>query len=263
LRPATPLDLIQKVWIALFLTWAAGFVDLVGYITLYRIYVAHMSGNTVSLARHLSRMEWTGCARRGWPILCFVFGLLLGAVVADAEQRRVLRSPFPAIILLELLLVGIFLWLGSGHNFRAIIPPQPADKFFLMVALLTTAMGMQNVAIRKVGGLNAYTTFVTGSLVKFAEAFSDYLFWLRDRIHQHKSGLRLRRILAASRRRASFRHAVLTFSLWLVYLAGGVAGVALTDRINLLSLTVPMGVLASITIYGSIRPLAYELGEDW
>ncbi|MGH7985153.1 MAG: YoaK family protein [Candidatus Binataceae bacterium] len=263
MRPASPFDVLQKVWIALLLTWAAGFVDLVGYITLYQIYVAHMSGNTVALARHLSRMQWAGCARRGWPILTFIFGLLLGVVVADAEERKILRAPFPAIIMLELLLIGIFLWQGSGHNFMPVIPRQPAGKFFLMVALLTVAMGMQNVAVRKVGGLNAYTTFVTGSLVKFAESFSAYLFWLRERVLRRKSRRRLRRVLAASLRQPSLRRAGLTFSLWLVYLAGGVAGAVLTDRINLLSLTLPMGVLALVTIYGSLRPLEYAAGEEW
>ncbi|MGZ6195276.1 MAG: DUF1275 family protein [Candidatus Binataceae bacterium] len=30
------------------MTWAAGFIDLVGYISLYGLYTSHMTGNTVA-----------------------------------------------------------------------------------------------------------------------------------------------------------------------------------------------------------------------
>ncbi|MGH7931837.1 MAG: YoaK family protein [Candidatus Binataceae bacterium] len=264
MRAPTELTVLQKVWIALILTWAAGFVDLVGYISLYGIYVAHMTGNTVSLARHVSREEWSGCARRGWPIATFIFGLVLGAVVADAEKRRVIRVPFPALTTMEIVLVAIFLWAGSGNGFWAIIPPQPAGKFYLMVALLTIAMGIQNVAIRSVGGLNVYTTFVTGSLVKFAESLSTYLFWLRERTRKRaRSRRRVWRVIAASRRQPSLRRAALTFSLWLVYLGGGICGASGTDRWALLSLVAPLGVWVFITAYGAFRPFMHVLSEEF
>src|SRR5580658_11080468 len=108
-----------------------------------------------------------------------------------------------------------------GSHYKADIPPQPALKFFLMVALLAVPMGIQNVVIRKVGGLNVYTTFVTGSLVKFAESMSEYLFWVRDRT-QLRFRRRIWRVLRISPRQPSAQHAALTITLWVVYLTGGV-----------------------------------------
>ena len=154
-----------------------------------------------------------------WMADCaFVFGLMLGAFIYEAEKRRKIQVPFPPAIGLEALLIAIFIAAGIGSGFKADIPPQPADKFFVMVALLAIPMGIQNVVIRKVGGINVYTTFVTGSLVKFAENLSQYLFWMRDRTRRRFR----RRILESAQgfaAHASSPAPALTLGLWSAYLA--------------------------------------------
>ncbi len=244
------------------MTWTAGFIDLVGYISLYGLYTSHMSGNTVAMARHISQFDWLGFVRHGWPIATFVFGLILGAFIFDAEKRRHIEVPFPATIGLETLLIAIFIAAGQGNGFKADIPPQPALKFFVMVALLTVAMGLQNVSIRRVGGMNVYTTFVTGSLVKFAESVSEFLFWMRDRTHL-RFQRRIWKVLRISPRQVPLQRAALTIALWVVYLAGGIAGGFATYRWALLGMIAPLVVLASIAAYGVFRPLLKEPYEEW
>jgi uncharacterized membrane protein YoaK (UPF0700 family) len=256
------LTVPEKTTIAILMTWTAGFVDIVGYLALYGLYISHMTGNTVAMAEHISRLEWIGVVRRGWPIVAFVFGLMLGAFIYDAEKRRNIQVPFPTTIGLETLLIAVFIGAGAGNGFKAIIPPQPAPKFFVMVALLATAMGLQNVSIRKIGGINVYTTFVTGSLVKFAESVSEYLFWLRDRTR-----LRFRRriwkALRVSPRQLPLQRAALTITLWITYLAGAVAGAFSTVQWALLGMIAPLLVLAAITAYGVFRPLLEQINEEW
>ncbi len=87
-----------------------------------------------------------------------------------------------------------------------------------MVALLAIPMGIQNVVIRKVSGINVYTTFVTGSLVKFAENLSLYLFWLRDRTRR-RFRRRILKVLRISPRTLPFQRTALTLGLWTAYLA--------------------------------------------
>ena len=94
--------------------------------------------------RHLSDLQWAGVVRRGWPIVTFVFGLLLGAFIYEAEERRKIKVPFSPAIGLEALLIAIFIAAGIGSGFSANIPPQPACKFFLMVALLAIPIGIQS-----------------------------------------------------------------------------------------------------------------------
>ncbi len=244
------------------MTWAAGFVDLVGYFSLYGIYTANMTGNTVAMARHLSLLDWAGVVRRGWPILAFVFGLILGAFIYEAEDRRKIKVPFPPAIGLEALLIAIFIAAAIGTGFKADIPPQPALKFFAMVALLAVAMGLQNVVLRKVGGLNLYTTFVTGSLVKFAENLSVYLFWFHDRT-RYRIRSRLLKVIRVSPRTVPLQHAALTLGLWLAYLIGAVCGGVSIQRWALLGMLAPFSVLTAIALYGAFRPFLTLRLQEW
>jgi uncharacterized membrane protein YoaK (UPF0700 family) len=244
------------------MTWAAGFVDLVGYLSLYGLYTSHMTGNTVAMAHHIVGIQWAGVVRRGWPILTFVFGLLLGSFIYEAERRHKSRIPFPPAIGLEVLFLAIFIAAGAGSGFKVKIPPQPAGKFFAMVALLAMSMGMQNVVIRRVGGINVYTTFVTGSLVKFAESLSQYLFWLYDRT-RHRFWRRVIVVLRISPRIVPFQHAALTLGLWLAYLLGAVCGGFSIKWWALLGMAAPAGLLFSVALYGVFRPFLPLSSEEW
>lgn len=260
--PDSPLTGLEQTNLVIAMTWAAGFVDLVGYVALYGLYTSHMTGNTVALARHLSELQWTGVVRRGWPILTFVFGLLLGAFIYEGERRHQIRVPFPPAIALEALLIGIFIAASIGSGFKADVPPQPAGKFFALVALLAIPMGLQNVVIRKVGGINVYTTFVTGSLVKFAENFSQYLFWVHDRT-RGRFRRRIVTVLKISPHTIPFQRAALTFGLYTAYLTGAVcAGLAL-QRWALLGMLAPLTVLSAIALYGAFRPFLPLIEEEW
>lgn len=261
-NPIEPLTTLEKVNLALAMTWAAGFVDLVGYVSLYGLYTSHMTGNTVAMARHISELQWSGVVRRGWPILTFVAGLILGSFIYEAERSRQIRVPFPPAVALEALLIAIFIAAGIGTGFKADIPPQPAGKFFVMVALLATSMGIQNVVIRKIGGINVYTTFVTGSLVKFAENLSQYLFWLRDRTRR-RFRRRILRVLRVSPRTVSLQRAALTLSLWFTYLAGAVCGGFAIQLYSLLGMIAPFVLLLAIALYGAYRPLLPASIEEW
>jgi len=256
-----PLTNLEKVNLAYAMTWAAGFIDLVGYVSLYGLYTSHMTGNTVAMARHVSELDWVGVVRRGWPIVTFVFGLMLGAFIYEAEKRRSIQVPFPPAIALEALLIAVFIAAGIGTHFKADIPPQPAGKFFLMVALLAVPMGIQNVVIRKVGGMNVYTTFVTGSLVKFAENLSEYLFWFRDRTRGRLHS-RILKVLRVSPRLATVQRAALTLGFWIIYLTGAVCGGFSIQRWRLLGMLAPVALLTAIALYGVFRPFL-ALNEEW
>jgi len=256
-----PLTNLEKVNLAYAMTWAAGFIDLVGYVSLYGLYTSHMTGNTVAMARHVSELDWVGVVRRGWPIVTFVFGLMLGAFIYEAEKRRSIQVPFPPAIALEALLIAVFIAAGIGTHFKADIPPQPAGKFFLMVALLAVPMGIQNVVIRKVGGMNVYTTFVTGSLVKFAKNLSEYLFWFRDRTRGRLRS-RILKVLRVSPRLATVQRAALTLGFWIIYLTGAVCGGFSIQRWRLLGMLAPVALLTAIALYGVFRPFL-ALNEEW
>ena len=116
-------------------------------------------------------------------------------------------------------------------------------------------MGMQTVTVTNINGLRVYTTYLTGSLAKFAEAGVDYLFWVRDRMSHRYPG-RLRRVLRVSARQKALQHASLTAGLWLAFFAGGVSGAFLQAGFALFSLWAPIAVLTAAVLVDLIRPVA-------
>jgi len=254
------LDL-QKAPVAPLLTAVAGYIDVFGYIFVYGIYVAHMSGNSVAAARHLAELHWYGFLRHLWPIVTFVGGLIIGAILFEA-QVRFKRLPIASTLLLEAILVGAFIAVASGVNFAATVPPQPSDRYYLIVALLTVAMGVQNVTIRKIGGINIYTTFVTGSLVKFGEAAANFIFWFRRNVRgRFKS--RLGKVLRMTPRQTDFLHMMLTGALFVCYVVGAYCGAAAGVRYQLMAMFVPLTILVALAFYGVLRPFVRLLNDEW
>jgi uncharacterized membrane protein YoaK (UPF0700 family) len=76
------------IWVAIALTWIAGFVDIVGYVVLYRVFVANMTGNTIALGRGLAEGNWGLFFRRGFAIPMFVLGLIVSQLVLHLSQEK-------------------------------------------------------------------------------------------------------------------------------------------------------------------------------
>ena len=63
------LGTIGKSVAALVFTIVGGFVDAVGYITLYQIFTANMSGNSVHVGMYLARADFADLAQPTCTIL--------------------------------------------------------------------------------------------------------------------------------------------------------------------------------------------------
>ncbi len=254
----------EKVAIAILMTWTAGFIDLVGFVSLYGLYVSHMSGNTVAMARHISQLDWIGFVRHAWPIATFIFGLILGAFIYDAEKRRHIKVPFPTTIGLEALLVTAFIAAGAGNGFKAVIPPQPALKFFVMVALLTISDGDAERVDSKGGRhqcLHHLRDRVAGQVRRIGFGIP-----LLDSRSDASSLSQPDREGAAGPRRdfeVALQHAALTIGLYLTYLTGAVCGGFSIDRWELRGMFAPLIVLVAIAAFGAFRPYIEQSQVEW
>ncbi len=239
--------------LAIVLTWVAGFVDAVGYLTLDRLYTANMSGNTVGLGIRWAEGNWPDLARRGWPVLMFVLGLLLSAVVLESAKRTGVRSRFWMTLGLEnILLIWFIVW-GSRFLHRGEVSPSAGPAFYGLVALLALAMGLQNATLTHVGSLNVHTTHVTGALTTLARDLSAWLFWAFDRLRA-RAWPNFQTALSESARQEGFRGAAFMLVLWIVFALGGVAGAVLRSRWGFVSLT-PCCVALALTAAADLAHL--------
>lgn len=232
----------------LVLAWTAGYVDAVGYLDLAQVYTSHMTGNTAAVGQYLSRAQWTDVVKHGWPILMFVLGLLIGAALTEAGRRRRFHSRLSLVLGLEWILLGVLArWGvagGAGHGALG------------WVALPALAMGMQTVTITRVGDQRVYSTYITGSLSKFAEATVGYLFWLADRARERRRSHVRERWLHEALRQRLLGHALLTGGLWVLFLLGGLSGARSELHHTLAALWWPLTVLAALIAVDLVRPIA-------
>ena len=234
-----------KAAVALLLTFAAGDVDVVGYLALYHFFVANMTGNTVHLARQLLQAHWMQAVLAGSLIAAFLIGSLAGRAIVEVGSRRGIRSVTSFALLIEAGLIALVIVLAPQGNAAS----GPAG----LLLILAAAMGLQTATLTRVGPLTVHTTFVTGMLNKLAQLLSQGLFLTYD-LRQGKQ--------VREARRKALQSAAYIFSIWLVYFVGAVFGAVTESAIGLLSLLIPIALLGSAAILDRLRPLPLWEEQD-
>ncbi|TDR93822.1 YoaK family protein [Enterovirga rhinocerotis] len=143
--------------LGLLLTGAAGAVDAISFTRLGAVYASLMSGNTIQVGIHAA-------LRDIGPFLGFLtlIGLfLLGSFVGAILLAKLGPWHLPAILTLEAAALGIAVALDTVYR----LP-------LASIAPLSFAMGAQNHLVVLARGANAGTTFVTGTLFRFADALA-------------------------------------------------------------------------------------------
>jgi uncharacterized membrane protein YoaK (UPF0700 family) len=245
-----------KAAIALCLTGIGGFVDAVGYIALFQIFTANMSGNSVHVGMYLGEWDLSGLSRPACAISAFVAGMVLTRIAIEIGTRTGIRRIASFTLSAEAVLLLLFAEATPAMRLGQIVDMH-SPAYFALVAVLAFAMGVQTVTLTHVGPLTVYTTFVTGTLTKFAESFTEALFWTYDRLRQSQAVSEVVRLAA---KQEDVRHAALLAAAWICYLAGAALGTLVKYRWELRALYFPSGVLVLFVLVDQFRPIA--VGED-
>jgi uncharacterized membrane protein YoaK (UPF0700 family) len=234
-------------FLAAFLTWLAGFVDAIGFISLGHIYTANMSGNSVSLGVQGAAQNWPEVIRRFWPVATYVAGLLYCRLLIEFGARQRIRWIASYAWLSEIaLLAPVGLWPSN--------PGGQSPTAFGFVGLLAVAMGIQNATLTHFGSVKLNTGFVTGSLVKFGEQLTSYITWVYD--CSRRPGGSLIAAISSSFREKPFQLTVWLGAIWPTYVIGACCGALGDYRLQLKSLVIPIACLAALIAIDLRRPLA-------
>ena len=243
-----------KVAIALCLTSIGGFVDAVGYIALFQIFTANMSGNSIHIGMYLANLDWRGLLRPTCAVVAYVGAMIVTRIAVQVGGRCRIRRVVSLTLTVEALLLLLF-----AHTTPAMYLGQMVDlhspTYFALVALLAVAMGIQTASLTHIGALTIYTTFVTGSLTKFAESFTRALFWAYDRIQQNGDVSDTIRLVP---QQEDVRDAVFLASVWLCYLFGAALGTLAKYRWELRSLYIPAAALMVFIAVDQVYPVGVE-----
>ncbi|HEY1959080.1 MAG TPA: YoaK family protein [Polyangiaceae bacterium] len=203
--------------LVLLLGLVAGSVDAIGYVTLFHLFTANMTGNSIDVANGIAAHRLSGSAWHALPISAFLLGAIVGALFASAHRSKALA------LVAEALALAAFALLASTPRF--------GELHWLTAAMPALAMGIQAVSFRRAGGGRVQTAFVTGMLVTFADAL---VAWVK------------------SKRPGAGARARLVLGIWLAYVTGAFAGFAAHARIGATAIVLPFGGLFGALVL--IRP---------
>ena len=147
------------------LFWALGFVggygDAAGFV-LARAFTGHATGNLVLGAIATAAGDFRSGLSHFSAVVAFLIGVFLGAWA----MRPLKPSRLSTVMTVELILILVSPLLLSEHL-------TGTQLFVLCVSL---ALGLQNGAFRRAGGLSVHTTYLTGMITSLISSEAESCF---------------------------------------------------------------------------------------
>jgi uncharacterized membrane protein YoaK (UPF0700 family) len=133
------------------LAFVGGFGDAAGFV-LAKTFTGHITGNLVLAAVSVAALDWPTTLIRLSAVAFFLAGILLSVAFARFATSRK-WPPLVAPFATELTLIT------AGSLILRYHAPASIEIFVLCSSL---ALGLQNGAFRRAGGVSVHTTYITG-----------------------------------------------------------------------------------------------------
>jgi len=167
-------------WLSLGLAFVGGYGDAASFV-LAKTFTGHVTGNLVLAAIAVAARDWRATLAPLSAIVTFSIGILLSVLIVRPLKTWSSLPLLPTVMGIEvILLVAASLALSSGL-------PHGVGIFVIFLSL---ALGLQNGAFRRVGGISVHTTYLTGMITSListeAEQYTSEEVPLDVRAHDPK-----------------------------------------------------------------------------
>lgn len=232
-----------KLILALILTFTSGVVDIVGYVGVFHLFTAHLTGATVQLGRGLISHSWTDVYVAAVIVAAFMGGSLFGRAAIEIGSRRNIRRISSVTLTIEALLLLCVALTSTAISLNA----------YQKIAILAAAMGLQTATLTGVGPLTVHTTFVTGMLNKIAQLVTHVLF----RIYDREKSTSASHAFAADQQRDA-QMAMFLGAVWCCYVAGATFGTWSFGLWGIRALSFAIVLLVFALVVDGFSPLSME-----
>ncbi len=141
-------------WVSFGLAFVGGYGDAASFV-LAKTFTGHLTGNLVLAAIAVATHDWRAALEHLSAIITFLIGILLSVLIVRPLKARPSWPLLPTIIEIEvILIVAASLALASDM----------AHGVEIFVIFVSLALGLQNGAFRRVGGISVHTTYLTGMI---------------------------------------------------------------------------------------------------
>jgi uncharacterized membrane protein YoaK (UPF0700 family) len=211
----------------LMLTFAAGAVNGTTLLACQR-FVTHVTGTVTRLGVEMAHA--TIMLDFALVLFCFIAGAMLAGLLIEGRARRGRRPLFALPLWMTAgatALIAVLGDLGCLGSFGGTVD-QPVD--FLLLSVLSFAMGLQNAAVATSTGLLVRTTHLTGPATDLGMHLAEMLF------------------ADPATREVARRHAALRAGKIVSFALGAAAAVPLAHRFGFLAFLLPALVTAAATL---------------
>ena len=210
------------------LAFTAGYVDTVGFITLFGLFTAHVTGNFVLIGSELAHPT-DGVLLKLLAFPAFIAAVAASRLLALAAERRGRSAARPLLQLQIALLAACML---CGWRARPLVDPG-ASLVLLAGALGAAAMGVQNASSRLAYGELSPTTVMTGNVTQLVLGVVDLMRGAADSATRDRIGKLFWPVVA--------------------FACGAISGALACRRIELWALALPLAVLSALALASPIR----------
>ncbi len=208
------------------LSFVAGFVDSLGFVALFSLFTAHVTGNFVLLGAALIQ-PGSGVITKLLALPVFMATVAVVCLLVRIAERSARPVLIPLLVLQTLLLAA---YMAAG---LASVPIVDADAVSAVITGLigVVAMAVQNAGARLAVPTLVPTTVMTGNVTQFVIDAVDAL---------RVPATELRTVARARLKR--FLPAILSFSI------GAIAGAVMYARFSFGGLALPLVILIAIVV---------------
>jgi uncharacterized membrane protein YoaK (UPF0700 family) len=141
-------------WLSLGLAFVGGYGDAASFV-LAKTFTGHVTGNLVLAAIAVAAHEWRAALGHLSAIFAFLIGIFASVLIVRPLKAWPSWPLLPAIMGIEvILIVAASFALASGM----------AHGLEIFVFFVSLALGLQNGAFRRAGGISVHTTYLTGMI---------------------------------------------------------------------------------------------------
>jgi uncharacterized membrane protein YoaK (UPF0700 family) len=187
-----------EAWLYFALAFVGGYGDAAS-VVLAKTFTGHVTGSLVLAAIAIAAHKWSALVAHLSAVLFFLVGIISSVLIERALAAWPFFKSLPTVLSIEVILtMTAYLAFAS----------RAAARVEVFVVCMSLALGMQNGAFQRTGGISVHTTYLTGMITSLmtAEAKKSQIMSTRD------------------------PKLNLLYGIWLAFLVGGATGAAMAFK---------------------------------
>ena len=152
-------------WLSFGFALIGGYGDAAGFV-LAKTFTGHVTGSLVLAAIALVAQDWRGVFTHFSAVACFLSGIPLSVLIARRSAAWTFWPTLTTVMAIEVILIV------AGYLALAVHAPAAVE---ILVICLSLALGLQNGAFRRTGGISVHTTYLTGTITGLIATETDKL----------------------------------------------------------------------------------------